>query len=65
MDNQNLFIVSIVIASESMQYDIGIDSVVYTLTPGCGEVLIDGVWRCIDDWCAMCTIGGSAPSVCL
>ena len=43
MDNQNLFLVSILIASESMQYDIGIDSVVYTLTPGCGEVLIDGV----------------------
>ena len=39
MDNQNLFIVSIVIASESMQYDIGIVSMVYTLTSNC-----DGVW---------------------
>ena len=34
---------SILIASESMQYDIGIDSVVHALTPDCGEVLIDGV----------------------
>ena len=43
MDRQSLFLMSILIASESMQYDIGIDSVVYTLTLGCGEVLIDGV----------------------
>lgn len=32
MDNQNLFLVSILIASESMQYDIGIDSMVYKLS---------------------------------
>ena len=43
MDSQNLFIGSILIASESMQYDIGVDFMVYTLTPGCGRVLIDGV----------------------
>ena len=30
---------SILIASKSMQYDIGIDSMVYALTPDC-----DGVW---------------------
>ena len=36
---QSLFLVSILIASESMQYGIGIDSMVYTLTLSC-----DGVW---------------------
>ena len=49
MDSQNLFIVSILIASESMQYDIGIDSIVYTMSNSCGEVLIVGIYRCIDD----------------
>ena len=39
MDSQTLFIVSILIASESMQYDIGIDSIVYTVSSNC-----DGVW---------------------
>ena len=65
MDKQSLFIGVILIASESMQYDISIDSVVYTLTLSCGEVLIVGRYRCIDDRCALCTVGGSAPCVCL
>ena len=39
MDNQNLFLVSILIASESMQYDIGIDSMVHASSSNC-----DGVW---------------------
>ena len=39
MDSQNLFIVSILIASILMQYDIGIHSIVYALTSNC-----DGVW---------------------
>ena len=63
MDSQSLFLVSILNASESMQYDIGIDSIIYTLTPDCDGMWIVGRWRCIDDWCAMCTIGVSALSV--
>ena len=43
MDNQNLFLVSILIASESMQYDIGIDSIVYTVSSKCDEVWVVGV----------------------
>ena len=39
MDSQSLFIVSILIASESMQYGIGIDSMVHALSSNC-----DGVW---------------------
>ena len=65
LDSQSLFLMSILIASESMQYDIGIDSVVYTLTLSCDGVWVVGRWRCIDDWCAMCTVGGSASYVCL
>ena len=38
MDSQSLFIVSILIASESMQYDIDIDSIVYTMSNNCGGV---------------------------
>ena len=63
MDSQSLFIVSILIASESMQYDIGIDSMVYASSSNCDGVWVVGVWRCIDDWCAMCTVGGTVPSV--
>ena len=65
VDNQSLFIVSILIASESMQYDIGIDSMVHVLTPDCDGMWIVGRRRCIDDWCAMCTAEDSTPSVCL
>ena len=65
MDNRILFIVSILIASKSMQYDSGIDSMVYALTSNCDGVWIVERWRCIDDWCGMCTVGDSALSVCL
>ena len=63
MDNQNLFLVSILIASESMQYDIGIDSMVHASSSNCDGVWVVGVWRCIDDWCTLCTVGGTVPSV--
>ena len=39
MDKRILFIGSFLIASKSMQYDIGIDSMVHVLTPDC-----DGMW---------------------
>ena len=38
LDSQSLFIVSILIASESMQYDIGIDSMVYASSSNCDGV---------------------------
>ena len=63
MDSQNLFIVSILIASECMQYDIGIHSMVYTSSSNCDGVWVVGVWHCIDDWCAMRTVEDSALSV--
>ena len=65
LDSQSLFLVSILIASKSMQYDIVIDSMVHVLTPDCDGMWVVGVWRCIDDWCAMCTVGGSVSCVCL
>ena len=49
MDSQNLLIVTILIASESMQYDIGIDSLVHALTPDCDGMWVVGRRRCIDD----------------
>lgn len=39
----------ILIASESMQYDIGIDSMVHASSSNCDGVWVVGVWRCIDD----------------
>ena len=63
LDSQNLLIVSILITSESMQYDIGIDSLVHALTPDCDGMWVVGRRRCIDDWCALCTVGDSAPYV--
>ena len=42
MDSQSLLIVSILNASESMQYDIGIDSMVYAVSSKCNEVWIVG-----------------------
>ena len=53
----------ILIASESMQYDIGIDSMVHASSSNCDGVWVVGVWRCIDDCCGMCTVGDSAPYV--
>ena len=38
---------------------------VHALTPDCDGMWIVGRWRCIDDWCTMCTVGDSAPCVCL
>ena len=63
LDSQSLFLMSILIASESMQYGIGIDSMVHALTPDCDGMWIVGRWRCIDDWCTLCTVGGTVPSV--
>ena len=39
------------------------DSVVYPVSSNCDGVWIVGRWRCIDDWCAMCTVGDNALSV--
>ena len=63
LDSQSLLLMSILIASESMQYDIGIDSMVHALTPDCDGMWVVGRRRCIDDWCALCTVGDSAPYV--
>ena len=38
-----MLIVSFLIASELVLYDIGIDSLVYILTSNCEGVLIDGI----------------------